>query len=302
MKDVKARGMATEFAGNWLQFRHFEKSNSVDRERFPQFTNELREAMFQEPVRLIEDMIRNNRPASDLLFGRDTFANSTLAKHYGIPGVNGDWTHIADATPQGRGGLLPMAVFLTQNSPGLRTSPVKRGNWVVQRVLGEIVPPPPPSVPELPHDEAAAERPVREMLAKHRENAACSGCHARIDPYGIPFEGYGPVGNARTKDLAGRAVETQVTYPDGTAGVGVAGLQDYIRRHRQEDFLRNLSRKLVAYGLNRSLQLSDEELVDRMVSRAAPSGYRMQALVEAIVTSPQFLRRRAREKQADATE
>src|SRR5205807_8780848 len=131
LKDVRVRGLATEFAGNWLSFRYFEKNNTVDRERFPSFNNELREAMFQEPIRLIEDALSSNRSILDLLYGNYTFVNSVLAKHYGIPGVNGDantWVRVDDVSRYGRGGLLPMAVFLTQNSPGLRTSPVKRGN------------------------------------------------------------------------------------------------------------------------------------------------------------------------------
>ena len=146
LKDDRARGLALEFAGNWLDFRRFEEHNAVDRERFPSFTNELREAMFQEPVRFIEDVIRNNRSVLDLLYGNYTFVNPVLAKHYGMPEVTGDadrWVRVDDANLYGRGGLLPMAVFLTQNAPGLRTSPVKRGYWVVRRVLGEIIPPPP---------------------------------------------------------------------------------------------------------------------------------------------------------------
>lgn len=298
LKDPRVRGLATEFTGNWLSFRHFEKNNSVDRERFPEFNNDLREAMFNEPVRMVEDALSSNRSVLDLIYGKYTFVNPVLAKHYGMPEPKsppGSWGRVDDADQYGRGGLLPMAVFLTQNSPGLRTSPVKRGNWVVQRVLGEVVPPPPPVVPELPHDEATSELPVRDMLAKHRENALCSACHARIDSFGLPFEGYGPVGNTRSKDLAGRPVDTVVTYPDGSKGNGIEGLQAYIREHRQKDFVANLSRKLVAYSLNRSLQLSDESLVERMGIRATANGYRFNSFIETIVTSPQFLRKRAAE-------
>ncbi len=295
LKDPRVMGFATEFTGNWLTFRHFETNNSVDRQRFPTFNNDLREAMFQEPVRLVADALQTNRSVLDLIYGKHTFVNPVLAKHYGMPevkGTNSTWVRIDDAAQYGRGGVLPMAVFLTQNSPGLRTSPVKRGNWVVQRVLGEIVPPPPPNVPELPHDEAASELPVRAMLAKHRENAACASCHQKIDSFGLAFEGYSPVGSARTKDLAGRAVDTLVVYPGGTQGTGVAGLQAFIRDHRQKEFITNLSRKLLAYALNRSLQLSDEVVVERMVAQAPAQGYRIQSLIEAIVTSPQFLNRR----------
>ena len=293
MKDARVRGLATEFTGNWLSFRQFEKNNSVDRERFPTFNNELREAMFEEPVRLVEDAIQHNRSALDLIYGNYTFVNAVLAKHYGMaPPADKSWVRVDDAARYGRGGLLPMAVFLTQNSPGLRTSPVKRGNWVIQRLLGEIVPPPPAVVPELPNDESKMELPVRDMLAKHRENALCSACHSRIDSFGLAFEGYSPVGSARTKDLAGRLVDTVVNYPGGSTGTGVAGLQTFIREHREKEFVANLSRKLLSYALNRTLQLSDEVVVELMQKRAAAKEYRITSMVEAIVTSPQFLNRR----------
>jgi hypothetical protein len=295
LKDQRVSGLATEFTGNWLSFRQFETNNSVDRTRFPSFNNDLREAMFKEPVRFVEDTIRNDGSVLDFLYGKYTFVNPVLAQHYGIPGVKGDvtnWVRIDDAAQYGRGGLLPMAVFLTQNSPGLRTSPVKRGNWVVQRVLGIRVPPPPPVVPELPSDEAKSELPVREMLAKHRQNPMCAACHARFDSFGLAYEGYGPVGDTRTKDLAGRPVDTSVTYPGGVQGRGLEGLQTFIRQHRQKEFSGNLCRKLLAYSLNRSLQLSDEQLTERMENQLAANGYRFNSLVETIVMSPQFLNKR----------
>jgi hypothetical protein len=296
LKDERVRGLATEFAGNWLQFRHFETINSVDRERFPTFNNDLREAMFQEPIRFIEDAIQNNRSVLDMLYGRYTFVNPVLAKHYRMPGVKGNrdtWVRVDDADKYKRGGLLPMAVFLTLNSPGLRTSPVKRGNWTVQRVLGEVIPPPPPVVPELPSDEAKSDLPIREMLAKHRENPVCSACHAKFDSFGLAFEGYGPVGAVRKRDLAGRTVDTTVIYPGGSQGTGLEGLQKFIRENRQQEFVNNLIRKLLAYGLNRSLQLSDESLIEPMETGIAAKEYRMNWLLETIVTSPQFLNKRS---------
>jgi hypothetical protein len=295
LKDPRVRGLATEFTGNWLAFRLFETNNSVDRQRFPEFNNDLREAMFQEPIRYVEDAIQNNRSALDLLYGNYTFVNPVLAKHYGIPGIEGDvnnWVRVDDAKQYGRGGLLPMSVFMTQNSPGLRTSPVKRGNWVVQKVLGIRIPPPPPVVPELPSDESKSDLPIREMLAKHRANPICAACHARFDSFGLAYEGYGPIGGARTKDLAGRPVDTAVTYPGGIDGDGFEGLRDFIRNHRQEEFINNLSRKLVSYALNRTLQLSDEALVDSMRSKLVAQGYRFDSLVETIVMSRQFRNKR----------
>jgi hypothetical protein len=300
LKDPRSRGLATEFAGNWLDFRRFEEHNAVDRERFPAFDNDLRQAMFEEPVRFIEDVIRNDRSVLDFLYGAHTFVNPPLAKHYGMPQVSGKtdhWVRVDDARQYGRGGLLPMSVFLTKNAPGLRTSPVKRGYWVVRNVLGEAIPPPPASVPELPTDEAKSDLPLRDMLAKHRENPACASCHARFDSFGLAFEGYGPIGDRRTKDLAGRPVDTQATFPGGRQGTGFEGVQAFIREHRQKDFINNLSHKLLAYALGRSLQLSDGLVVDRMQTALATQGYRFGPLVDIIVTSPQFLNKRSLDSQ-----
>jgi len=296
LKHDRAHGLATEFGGNWLDFRRFEDSNTVDRERFPAFTNELREAMFQEPIRFIGEAIRNDRSVLDMLYGNYTFVNPVLARHYGMPDVKGGpeaWVRVDNARAYQRGGLLPMAVFLTQNAPGLRTSPVKRGYWVARRVLGEVIPPPPPVVPELPKDEAKLDLPLRDVLAQHRNNPACAACHARFDTFGLTLENYGPVGEARTNDLAGHAVDTHATFPGGSQGAGLEGLQAYIRANREKDFLDNLSRKMLVYALGRSLLLSDEPLIQRMNARLAASGYRISAVIETIVTSPQFLNTRS---------
>jgi hypothetical protein len=295
LKNDRARALSVEFGGNWLDFRRFEENKTVDRDRFPSFTNELRQAMFEEPVRFLDHVIRQNASVLDLLYANYTFVNPVLAKHYGMPKLAGPsdrWLRVEDAAKYGRGGLLPMAVFLTQNAPGLRTSPVKRGYWVVRRVLGETVPPPPAVVPELPGDEAKLDLPLREMLARHRENQSCASCHARFDSLGLVFEGYGPVGERRSRDLAGHKVDTSAVFPSGMEASGFAGLQAYIRAHREPDFLDNLSRKLLAYALGRSLLLSDEPEIDNMKTRLSASGYRFAPLVEAIVTSPQFLNKR----------
>ena len=295
LKDPRVRGLATEFTGNWLNFRLFETNNAVDRQRFPQFNNDLREAMFQEPIRYVQDTIQTNRSVFDLLYGDYTFVNPVLAKHYGIPGVEGDtgdWVRVDNAGQYGRGGLLPMAVFMTQNSPGLRTSPVKRGNWVVQKVLGVRVPPPPPVVPELPSDESKTDLPIRDMLARHRSIPFCAACHQRFDSFGLAYEGYGPIGDLRTKDLAGRTVDTSVTYPGGMTGVGFEGLRNFIRAHRQPEYIDNLCRKLLSYSLDRSLQLSDEGLIDTMKTNLLANNDRFDSLIETIVLSPQFREKR----------
>jgi hypothetical protein len=298
LQQERARALAVEFGGNWLDFRRFEEHNAVDRGRFPSFTNELREAMFQEPVRYLDDVIRGGRSVLDLIYGHDTFVNPVLAKHYGMPEVAGGpdrWIRVDDAGKYGRGGLLPMAVFLTLNAPGLRTSPVKRGHWVVKQVLGEVIPPPPAVVPELPSDEAKLDLPLREVLAKHRANPVCAACHARFDSFGLVFESYGPIGERRTHDLAGHPVETAAPLKAGATIDGFEGLRAYIREQRQNDFLDNFCRKLLAYSLGRSLAISDEPEIEHMKAMLAANGDRFAPLVDAIVTSRQFLNRRTLE-------
>jgi mono/diheme cytochrome c family protein len=296
LKDPRARGLATEFLGNWLDFRRFEEHNGVDRGRFPTFDGQLRQAMFEEPVRYVLDVVQNDRPVDELIRGKHTFVNAVLAKHYGMTVPSGDadqWVRVDDAQRFGRGGLLPMAVFLTANSPGLRTSPVKRGYWVVRRVLGEHIPAPPADVPELPNDEAKmGELTVRQVLERHRQDKSCAGCHARFDSFGLVFEGYGPVGERRERDFGGRPVDIKADFPDGAAVEGLAGLVGYIEKNRAGDFLDNLCRKLLAYGLGRSLALSDDATVAEMRARLGKTNGKFGALVETIVTSRQFLHKR----------
>jgi hypothetical protein len=303
VRDPRVRGLATEFGGNWLDFRRFEEHNSVDRERFPGFTNELRQAMFEEPIRYFLDVAQRDRSVFDLLYGKDTFVNPPLARHYGMPHPSkklDDWIHVEDAQGHGRGGLLPMAVFLTKNAPGLRTSPVKRGYWVVRRLLGEEIPPPPPAVPELPKDEAdLGKLTLAQTLARHRDDKNCAACHRRFDAIGLVFEDFGPVGEHRTKDLGGRSVDTAATFPDGKDRRGLPGLREYLRDRRQEDFVDNLCRKMFAYALGRSLVPSDKKALDEMRARLAANGYRFESLVEAVVTSPQFLHKRGRDDPRD---
>ena len=297
--DPRVKGLATEFGGNWLDFRRFEEHNSVDRQRFPAFTNELRQAMFEEPIRYFVDIARRNRSVLDLLHGTDTFVNGPLAKHYGMPepptGAD-TWVHVPDATRHGRGGVLPMAVFLTRNAPGLRTSPVKRGYWVVRRLLGEHIPPPPPTVAELPQDEAKlGSLTLPQLLARHREDKSCAGCHRRFDSVGLAFEGYGPVGERRTLDLGGHPVQVSANFPDGKDRKGLEGLREYLRDERQDDFIDNFCKKLFSFAMGRGVQLSDRKTLDAMKARLAAEGHVFGGLVETIVTSPQFMKKRGQD-------
>jgi hypothetical protein len=184
-------------------------------------------------------------------------------------------------------------VFLTKNAPGLRTSPVKRGYWVVRRLLGEQIPPPPPTVPELPKDESKlGELTLPQVLARHRDNKSCAGCHRRFDSIGLAFEGFGPIGERRERDLGERPVQTRAVFPDGKERAGLAGLREYLRERRQEEFVDNLCRKLLSYGLGRGLVSSDKETLSAMRKRLVEGKYSFAGLVEAIVTSRQFLNKR----------
>jgi hypothetical protein len=298
LEDDRSQALAVEFAGNWLDFRQFQTHVGVDRTKFTQFTGELRESMFQEPVRFISDLIQRNGSVQELLEAEHTFVDERLAEHYGIPYLDivadeDGWMRVDNAAKYGRGGLLPMAVFLTKSSPGLRTSPVKRGYWVVKQLLGEHIPAPPADVPDLPEDESdLGDLTLRQVLAKHREVKSCAACHEKFDFAGLVFEGYGPIGERREKDLGGKPIDDSTIFPDGTTGKGLSGLKDYLLQERQQQFEDNLCRKLLVYGLGRSLLLSDEPTITQMKQALKENDGRFSSLVEVIVTSPQFLTKR----------
>ncbi len=305
LHDDRIGRLATEFGTNWLGVRRFEEYNSVDRARFPAFNDDLRRAFFEEPVRFLTALIREDRPVTDLLFGDYTYVNRLLASHYGMPPPDGPadrWVRIDQATRYQRGGLLPMAVFLTQSSPGQRTSPVKRGYWVARNVLGQYIPAPPPNVPAIPANEAdLGNLTLAQTMARHRSDPNCASCHATFDFFGLAYEAYGPVGERRDRDLGGRTVQPATDFPDGVQRSGAAGILEYIRTNRQQDFLDNLSRRLVSYALGRGVILSDRRLVRQMDATLRANGYRFSSLVETVVTSPQFLLKRVPEDAARAS-
>jgi hypothetical protein len=166
-------------------------------------------------------------------------------------------------------------------------------------LLGEVIPPPPPVVPELPADESKlGDLTLRDAMAKHREDKACAGCHARFDSYGLVFEGFGPIGERRNVDLGGKPVDTRAGFNDGSEATGVDGLREYLKLHRENDFLNTLCRELLAYGLGRTAILSDDSTIREMRAKLASNGYRFDTLIESIVTSPQFLNKRGQESLA----
>ena len=301
--DRRSDALAVEFLGQWLGVRQFEQFNAVDRKRFPRFTPALRQSMYEEPSRYFADVLRQDRSLVSLISGRHAIVNQDLAVHYDLPVPDGasssGWFRVEDAAKHGRGGLLPMGVFLTSNSSGLRTSPVRRGYWVVHRLLGEHIPPPPPQVPDLPADEAdLGDATLREVLANHRRVAMCAKCHDRFDSFGLVFEGYGPVGRLRKVDGGGRKVDVRAEFPDGDRGEGLAGLRRHLLERRGDQFIDNVVRRMFVYALGRRVMLSDRRAIEKVKLELSENGYRARILIEEIVLSRQFLEKRDREFQA----
>jgi hypothetical protein len=299
LKDPKVGGFAQEFFGQWLQYGDFLKSESVNRQVFPEFDEALKQAMFEEPTRFATALIQNDESVLGLLRSDTTYVNKRLANHYGIPfhgPAASDWEKASGLLQQGRGGFPGMAVFLTKNSQPARTSPVKRGFWVVHTLLGEHIPAPPPDVPVLPAKETETKgKSIRELLALHTENATCGRCHKRFDAVGLSMEGFDAIGKVRTKDLAGRPVDNLVRLPSGESAHGLPEFTNYLVAERKHEFTQTMCRKLLGFALGRSLELSDKALVDKMQTELEKNDYRFTILFETVVLSPQFRTQRGKE-------
>ena len=303
MKDSKIEAFSREFFGQWLRYRDYLSKDTIPANVFPGYDAALREAMFEEPTRLITHLIQQNEPVDELLHSDATFVNETLARFYG-GGIEkqflqkrkdkSEWHRVEGLRSIGRGGLFGMPVILAKNSAGQRTSPVKRGFWVVHHVLGQHFPPPPADVPELPKSEKESAKTIREMLAAHVTNKSCAMCHVHFDGLGLTMEGFDAVGRARKKDLAGRDVQIVGPLPGGKTAEGISGLIEYVEKHRRDEFERNLCRKFLGYALGRSVVLSDEPLLQEM-QKNLRTERRFLVLFETVVLSPQFRRQRGRD-------
>jgi len=285
--DPKIRRLATEFGTHWLHVENFAEHDEKSPEAFPEFAA-LRGAMHEEAVLVLTDLFRNDRPIRSLIDADHTFLNGPLAEFYGIPDVNGsEWRRVEGVGRYGRGGVLGLAATLSKHSGASRTSPILRGTWFTEVLLGQRVPKPPMGVPPLA-DAPPAGLSERELTALHSQDAACAGCHARFDAFGFALEEFDAIGRRRTVDVAGRPIDAAATLPDGTAVAGHAELRGYLARARGDEFVRQFSRKLLGYALGRSTQLSDAPLLDAIEARLRAHEGRVSAVLEAIVTSPQF--------------
>ncbi len=300
LRDTRARRFVEEFFGQMYQFANFESYQGPDPQRFPEFTDDLRSAMHEEPVRLLEKIVRDDRSVDEILFADYAWVNRLLARHYGLEvphSVQDDqtWWQVDKVASVDRGGLLGMAAMLTRFSDSLRTSPVRRGDWLNRSVLGVKLPLPPMSVPELPAEEDAGDGlTLRERLSRHREDSGCAKCHAKFDGYGFALEGFDPIGRRRTTDGGGRPLDLRGSVEGSRTFEGFAGLRDFLRL-RRDRFRRNLCEKLVGYALGRTILLSDEQLVDRMTTELEQNDGRFSVLVTTLVNSQQFRYRRGAE-------
>lgn len=285
LKDARMRGMAEEFGARWLGVRDFVTNHGRNLQHFPEFTPVVRDALAEEPVKFFEDLLINDRPVADVITADAVVVNDVLAAHYGIPGVTGpEWRRVEKVSDYGRGGLLGFGAVLAKTAAASRTSPVKRGAWVVQ-LLGERLPKVPPGVPPLPETPPAG-LSVREITELHRQDAACAGCHVRIDPYGMTLEQFDALGRLRpAKDL--KSGDARAITRDGVEIDGFVGLRDYLAGARRQDLLRSLAQKLTGYALGRAVQLSDRKLVDELTLSMA-SGDRWSDVLLIIVRSDQF--------------
>ncbi|BCU78770.1 DUF1592 domain-containing protein [Luteolibacter sp. LG18] len=291
LQDPRAESLSRFFGGEWLGYDELLEFSEPDLKRFPEFTQSLRKAMYRESVEFFANVVRENRPATDLLSADYTFLNEELAKHYGIPDVKGGEMRKVALTDKNRGGVIGQASVMTVTSLPLRTSPVKRGKWILDTLLGTPPPPPPPDAGVLPPDDrAGGSSSMRERLENHRSRASCAACHAKIDPLGFGLENFDPLGRWRTTDVKGNAIDSKATLPGGFTFDSPEGLKRYLLSD-DELFLRNLARKMLAYGLGRPLEYYDEPVVIDLVRQLRGDGLKIQSLITGIVQSPPFLRR-----------
>lgn len=298
LRDARARRLATEFACAWLHVYDFDELGEKSDRHFPTFAG-LRGAMYEETIRFFTDFFQHDGSVLNIINADYTFLNADLAQHYGITDVKfagtNDWRRVDGVKRFSRGGILAQATTLAKQSGASRTSPILRGNWLCETLLGEKLPRPPKDVPRLPEDEATEALTVRQLTEKHTSDPKCYGCHRRIDAYGYSLEAFDAIGRHRDRDLGGRPIDTHAKVLDGSEFDGLDGLRHYLLTTRHDAFLRQFCRKLLGYSLGRSVLLSDGPLIAEMQAQLKKHGYRISAAIETIVRSPQFREIRGRE-------
>jgi mono/diheme cytochrome c family protein len=290
LADPRATELMKNFGGQWLMLRNV-RFATPDPDTFPEFDDNLREAMQRETEMFLENLMREDRSVLDLVNANYTFVNERLARHYGLPNVYGTQFRRVTFPDDKRGGLLGMASIQLVTSQATRTSPVQRGKWVLENLLGTPPPAPPANVPPFPDNGDMTKLSVRKRMEMHRQNAICASCHNSMDPLGFALENFDAVGKWRTTE-GGNPIDASGSLPDGTTFSGPAELRKLVGNHR-EQFVRTLTHKLMTYALGRGVEHYDLPAIRKAVREAAPSQYKFSALVLGIVKSVPFQQRLA---------
>jgi mono/diheme cytochrome c family protein len=292
LADPRASALVTNFASQWLHLRNL-ASITPDMRLFPDFDDNLRQAFRQETELFVESILTEDRSALDLLLADYTFVNERLAKHYGIPHVYGSrFRRVPLDGDSRRGGLLRQASILTVTSYATRTSPVIRGKWVLENILGVPPPPPLPDVPALKDNTVDGNLSVRKRLAEHRTNATCAACHNLMDPVGLSLENFDAIGRWRTAE-GGAAIDATGGLPDGSAFADVDGLEQALLK-RPEIFVGTLAEKLLTYALGRGIEPSDAPAIRTIVRDARAREFRVSSIILGVVKSTPFQMRTSR--------
>jgi hypothetical protein len=285
LADPKARALVTNFANQWLYLRDLKNANP-DVTVFPDFDDNLRQGFQRETEMLFESIMREDRSVLDLLDANYTFVNERLAKHYGIPNVYGPDFRRVPVPIDARRGLLGHGSLLLVTSNANRTSPVIRGKWILETLLGSQAPLPPPDVPPLDEKPTAAARSVRERIEQHRANPACASCHKIMDPIGLALENFDAIGRWRTTD-EGVRIDGSGQLVDGTAIDGPASLRKAMLS-RSDAFVSSMTEKLLMYGVGREIKFYDMPAVRTVMRDAAKNRYRFSDVVLGVVKSAPF--------------
>lgn len=295
LQSAKSRRLSTEFFGQWLGFYQFDRFRGVDTQRFPEFDEALQRALYEEAISFCSHIIQADLPYRKLLTADTTFVDKRVAEHYAIP-WDENWTSprkISQINQFHRGGVFGLGAVLTSTSAPLRTSPVKRGDWILRRILGTPVPPPPADAGSIPAEEVLADgQTVRQRLEAHRNHEACMNCHVRIDPLGFTLEHFDSLGRWRDKYADGRAIDASGQLADGHSISGLNGLQGHLAAS-DELFRRTFASKLVAYFLGRTETVADAALVEQIMQQWQDDP-RFSTAIITIVKSPQFRKIRSK--------
>ncbi len=288
LADWRAQNFVRNFSSQWLQIRAVDEVE-IDEKKFPKFSAKLRDAMKEETRLFFGAIVKEDRSIYDLIETDFTFVNQQLAEHYGLPAVQGnEFQRVKIPAGSPRGGVLSQGSVLIATSMPTRTSPVVRGKWVLEQILGTPPPPPPANVPPLEETKVDKDAPLRLRLEQHRANPDCSVCHDKIDPVGFTLENFDAIGTWRTQDGNNR-IDPSGKFSDGTKVDGFTGLKKYLKG---EKFARAFAQKVMIYALGRGVERADKQAVDVVTRQMATGGYKMSALISAVVTSDPFLKRK----------